>query len=79
MTDEHRLAELEKDVAALQEDVKVIPVLLERVDGLRGEVKESREEGKSVRAWLIGFCLSLALAAIGTAITLTQILPGGGS
>jgi hypothetical protein len=79
MTDDFRIAELEKDVAQLQEDCKVIPVLAEQIVSLRRENGELRDDGKAIRNWLIGFCISLALAAIGMAITLSQIIPGGPS
>lgn len=79
MTNDFRIAELEKDLVALQQDAKVIPVMAEQIVALRRDVEDGREENKSIRRTLIGFCVSLALAAIGMAFAVVQLLPGAGS
>jgi len=74
VTNERRIAELERENAALKQTVAVQD---EKIDSLRREVDGLRDDGKAIRGWLIGFCISLAIAAVGMAVTLSQIAQGG--
>lgn len=76
MTNERRIADLERTVADSRTE---IAVLKSEVATLRRETADNRDENKTTRAWLVGFCISLALAAVGMAVTLSQIIPGGGN
>ena len=49
------------------------------VDGLSEDVRELKEEVKSLRRALIGFSLTIAGSAVIFALTVVQLIGGGGA
>lgn len=69
------LRQLERDVELLQTKVESLPVLTEQIKNLAAATAELRDETKSTRHTLIGFCVSIALACIVGLIGILQVVP----